>query len=156
MSLLAAEYVLAAQMVLGASGLAQQYDANEVACLGLNVYHEARGANTVSQSAVAHVTLNRAKSSRFPDTICGVVTQGGEDRRKGCQFSWWCDGRSDAPADGKAFREALYVAVSVLKGRFPDPTDGATYFVQKRIRQPDWTRKLTRTVTLGGHNFYRY
>lgn len=37
--------------------------------------------------AVAHVVLNRIKSSKFPETICGVVKQ----KVAGvCQFSWVC------------------------------------------------------------------
>ena len=45
--------------------------------------------------AVAEVVLNRVDDRRFPDTVCGVTTQGAGSGR-GCQFSYACDGNSDA------------------------------------------------------------
>jgi len=50
--------------------------ADEVKCLALNIYHEARNQPTVGKLAVAQVTMNRVKDVRFPNTICGVVYQG--------------------------------------------------------------------------------
>ena len=50
--------------------------ADEVECLALNIYHEARNQPTVGKLAVAQVTMNRVKDVRFPNTICGVVYQG--------------------------------------------------------------------------------
>src|SRR4029078_12445796 len=75
--------------------------AAELDCLAKTVYFEARGEKEKRQRAVAAVVLNRVKSSRFPDTICQVVHQGGTGSRD-CQFSWWCDGLSDKPKDQKA------------------------------------------------------
>ena len=42
---------------------------DEVNCLALNIYHEARNQPTVGKLAVAMVTLNRVKDERFPNTI---------------------------------------------------------------------------------------
>ena len=42
-------------------------------CLALNVYYEARGSNLADKYAVADVVLNRVKDSRYPDSICDVV-----------------------------------------------------------------------------------
>ncbi|HET9070116.1 MAG TPA: cell wall hydrolase, partial [Amaricoccus sp.] len=67
----------------------------ELACLAEAVYFEARGTGAAGETAVAHVVVNRSKNSKFPDTLCGVVGQG-------CQFSYRCDGRSDALADPKS------------------------------------------------------
>ena len=49
---------------------------NDTVCLALNLYHEARSERTAGMWAVGDVTINRVKSSSFPNTICGVVTQG--------------------------------------------------------------------------------
>ena len=43
--------------------------------------------------AIANVVMNRLGHKGFPNTICNVVRQGHE--QGSCQFSWWCDGRSD-------------------------------------------------------------
>ena len=70
---------------------------DEITCLAQNIYFEARSEPVAGMLAVGHVVLNRVASDRFPDTVCKVIRQGGERRRHRCQFSWWCDGRSDKP-----------------------------------------------------------
>jgi spore germination cell wall hydrolase CwlJ-like protein len=152
MPLVASAYVLAASLALSAAELPQAPEPSEVACLALNIYHEARGESAKGQAAVAHVTLNRARSQRYPDRVCEVVTQ---SFRGICQFSWYCDSVPDYPRDPKAFGRALEISLDVLAGRRADPTSGATYFVARSIRQPDWTRRVTRTATIQGHHFYR-
>ena len=75
---------------------------NDVHCLALNIYFEARGEPEKGQHAVGHVVMNRVAHSRYPNSVCGVVHQGGEQRLHRCQFSWWCDGQSDKPVNQKA------------------------------------------------------
>lgn len=122
-------------------------------CLALAVYFEARGESIEGKAAVAHVVVNRAREAGFPDRVCDVVQQGGEQRP--CQFAWYCDGRSDQPRAGRMWETSLDVAQEVLAGRLEDPTDGALYFVQARIMKPSWTRRLTRVAHIGDHVFYR-
>ena len=43
--------------------------------MALNIYHEARGEDTLGQYLVADVTLNRVADKRWPNTICKVVNQ---------------------------------------------------------------------------------
>ena len=50
----------------------------ELHCLALNIYHEARGEPELGKFAVANVTMNRVNDARFPKTVCDVVRQGGE------------------------------------------------------------------------------
>src|SRR3546814_5766051 len=57
------------------------------------------------QLAIAHTVLNRMHSRDFPGTVCGVVSQQSEDGRT-CQFSWWCDGKRDEPADAAAWQRS--------------------------------------------------
>ena len=64
---------------------------DEISCLALNIYFEARNEPNEGKLAVSHVVMNRVMSSRFPGTVCKVIQQGGEIRRYRCQFSWWCD-----------------------------------------------------------------
>ena len=70
-----------------------QVDGESRHCVALTMYWEARGEGRKGMLAVGSVVLNRVDDDRFPDSACGVVYQGGETPP--CQFSWWCDGRSD-------------------------------------------------------------
>lgn len=45
------------------------------------IYHEARGESTSGQLAVAIVTINRAKSGKYPTNLCKVIYQKG-------QYTW--------------------------------------------------------------------
>lgn len=125
----------------------------ELECLALNIYHEARSESRAGRLAVAAVTLNRARSSAYPNSICAVVRQGGE-RRHRCQFSWWCDGKSDRPTEQRAWRQALKLAESTLLGLEKDPTGGATHYHATYVR-PHWAKAFTRTARIGQHLFYR-
>jgi len=64
-----------------------------ITCLSRTIYWEARGEGTAAMEAIANVVMNRLGQKGFPNTICEVVMQGNE--QGACQFSWWCDGRSD-------------------------------------------------------------
>jgi len=74
---------------------------NEVRCLALNIYFEARSEGEQGQLAVGHVVMNRVADRHYPSTVCNVVRQGGEKRLHRCQFSWWCDGEPDKPLNQK-------------------------------------------------------
>jgi N-acetylmuramoyl-L-alanine amidase len=123
-------------------------------CLALNIYWEARSESVRDQRAVGHVTLNRMASPEFPDTICEVVHQGGEDTLYGCQFHWWCDGKVDEPQNPIAWQEALHIARMVLSGNDRDPTEGALFFHNDDV-VPEWASARLRTVQIGPHIFYR-
>ena len=83
-------------------------------CIAVAVYFEARGEPSEGQLAVAQVVRNRVVSKDYPDEACEVVKQGyywaGNPIRDMCQFSFWCDGRSDRPTNQQQFWNALYVA----------------------------------------------
>jgi len=122
----------------------------EQRCLALNLYWEARGEDRRGMIAVGWVVLNRMRSPHFPATPCGVVYQGGE--KPPCEFSWWCDGKSDRPRDPRSWQRALVAAADLLVNPPPDPTGGALYYHSTSIRRP-WSR--VRTVQIGRHVFYR-
>ena len=100
--------------------------------------------------AVGWTVLNRVSSARFPATPCGVVHQGGE--RPPCQFSYWCDGKSDRPRDSRSWRSALMIAAQLMQDPPPDPTGGALYFHNRSVRTPG---RRVRTARIGAHVFYR-
>jgi len=125
-------------------------DAASQRCLALTMYWEARGEGRRGMQAVGAVVLNRVADPRFPSSVCGVVYQGGETPP--CQFSWWCDGRSDRPTQRAAWTSSLALATELLSRTLRDPTGGALFFSGKSIRQP---RQRVRTAQIGNHAFYR-
>jgi hypothetical protein len=120
-------------------------------CLAEALYFEARGESVAGQFAVAEVILNRRDMEGFPDTVCGVVRQGG---RKGCQFSFVCDGRSDRIGERDAFARAGKIARLMLDGAPRGLTEGATHFHTVAVR-PSWSRRFDQTARIGVHLFYR-
>lgn len=122
-------------------------DGDELYCMVQNIYHEARGEPAGQQAAVAHVTMNRVQSTRYPNTVCDVVWQPH-------QFSWTGDGHSDAMTDLDAIQLAVDVALSVMRGRNYDPTDGMLhYYAHNKIKAPKWAKNPERVAVLGNHTF---
>ena len=120
--------------------------------MALNLYWEARAEGQEGMVAVAAVVLNRVRHQSFPDSVCAVIKQGGEQAP--CQFSWWCDGRSDQPQNQKPWRQAERVAATVLRQPPTDPTGGALFYHHTAILPP-WMIKRQRTAVIGRHAFYR-
>lgn len=121
-------------------------------CMALAMYWEARGEEDLGMVAVGWTILNRSASPAFPPTPCEVVFDGGEVPP--CQFSWYCDGRSDRPRDAHSWQRAMRIAADVLTQPPDDPTRGALYFHSTAIESA-WHRGRNRTVRIGGHAFYQ-
>ena len=123
-------------------------------CLALNVYYEARSEPMDGQYAVAHVVLNRVANDAFPDDACKVVKQGYHKGRHKCQFSWYCDGKSDKPKDKMSWVVAQVVAYNTLYGHHKDNTYGATHYHATYV-SPWWRKHYDKTVAHGSHIFYK-
>ena len=128
---------------------------DEVGCMAQNIYHEARGESIDGQLAVAHVTYNRVKSPRFPNTICAVVTQDKGPKPWDCQFSWTCDGKSDRARNTEAFALAVLLSLEVMNGEAEDITQGAEFYVAKSALGVSWVQNLEQIGKIGGHFFMR-
>jgi spore germination cell wall hydrolase CwlJ-like protein len=107
------------------------------------------------KAAVAHVVLNRTKSGRWGDTIKEVVT-------RPWQFEPWMTRRKEigrlSPND-PLYKDAERIADAVLSGQIPDPTAGATHFLNPTIVRerrggslPSWARGEGQPI--GRHTFY--
>lgn len=125
----------------------------DVYCLALNIYFEARGEPEAGRRAVAHVVLNRAADRRWPDSPCAVIAQGWPESGPLCQFSWYCDGNSDIPRPGAHWRDAARLADLVYRGRSQDPTSGALWYHADYVT-PWWSSNLRRGPKIGRHIFY--
>lgn len=133
----------------------------EIHCMAKNIYFEARNQSHTGKIAVALVTLNRVADGRYPDTVCGVVYQSytwnGNPIRHKCQFSWYCDGKSDKIYDRVAWSDAVsvaYDAITLYSGGF-DITNGATHY-HTRYVDPHWASSLTFLGSIDEHEFYRW
>ncbi len=125
-------------------------------CLALNIYYEARSSNLADKYAVADVVLNRVNDTRYPNTICGVVQDGYKKGRKDCQFSWYCDGKSDVPQDRDNWIEAQTIAWNISKWeKHRGLTEGATNYHATYV-SPKWAKKLQMVGRIGAHIFYRW
>ncbi len=148
----------------------------ELYCLAKNIYFEAKSEPIAGQYAVADVVLNRVKDSRFPNTICEVVYEGpvreswqtkkqtdldDAERiyhpiRDRCQFSWWCDGKSDNIKDGDAWRKAQEIAYRLVNDyKHRGLTEGATHYHATYVN-PKWAPTLDLVGRIGTHIFYRW
>ena len=126
--------------------------ARELECLTQAVYFEARGETATGQAAVAQVVLNRVRHPAFPKTVCGVVHQG--EGRRGCQFSFICDGRAEAATERRAWSRAQQVAARALAGSVIPQVAGATHFHVAALASP-WPG-MVRVGQVGLHVFYRF
>jgi spore germination cell wall hydrolase CwlJ-like protein len=138
---------------------AEQYP--EHYCLALNIYHEARGSNLADRAGVANVAMNRTKDRRYPETICEVVQQGRQDAngnmiRNQCQFSWYCDGKSDEPTDLDAWIDAQMLSWEMIEnGKYRGITEAATHYHATYV-SPQWAKDLQLVGRIGAHIFYRW
>ncbi|SFF01016.1 Cell wall hydrolase CwlJ, involved in spore germination [Nitrosomonas sp. Nm166] len=123
-----------------------------ITCLARTIYWEARGSEANVMEAVANVVMNRVGHEGFPNTICGVVKQGYEQRT--CQFSWWCDGRPDDAEEDKSYTIAKEVARKALNRQLKDRTGSALYFHHRKVA-PDWSNEYTKTIEVGEFIFYK-
>jgi len=127
--------------------------ARAVQCLTTAIYYEAATEPDDGQAAVAQVILNRVRHPTFPATVCGVVYQGSE--RRGCQFSFACDGSlARAPMQG-AWDRARRVAARALAGHVFAPVGMATHYHTYAVT-PGWNRSLVMTGMFGAHLFHRW
>ncbi|MDI6810007.1 MAG: cell wall hydrolase [Candidatus Eisenbacteria bacterium] len=123
-----------------------------ITCLSRTIYWEARGDGAASMEAVANVVMNRLGHEGFSNTICEVVKQGSE--QGACQFSWWCDGRSDDAEEDKSYAIAKEIARKALNRQLTDRTGGALYFHQRKVT-PSWSAEYIKTVEIGEFIFYK-
>ena len=122
-------------------------------CLTEALYFEARGETLQGMFAVAEVILNRRDSGEYPRSVCGVVHQG-TGARFACQFTYTCDGLSDAVGDRGAWTTVGRVAALMLDGAPRNLTGGATHYHTRAV-SPSWARRFPQTAAIGAHLFYR-
>ena len=127
-------------------------------CLAMAVYWEARSEPLVGQLGVAQTVINRVVDPRHPNSICEVVVEGpkyksGIPVRHKCQFSFYCDGKSEEIKNPSAWNIAIIVSVKAMKMHL-DITYGATHYHTNSVN-PYWKNSMKVTTQLGNHIFYK-
>ena len=115
-------------------------NSSNVNLLARAIYGEARGESYTGQVAVGAVIMNRVRSSKFPNTIAGVIYQSGA-------FDAVSDGQINLEPDATAKKAAQ----DALNGW--DPTYGAIYYFNPNTATNDWIWSRPMTVTIGKHRF---
>ena len=163
-------------ILLTTSASARPPDDSPLTCLTKNIYFESRTQSIAGQLAVALVVMNRVKDFRFPSTICAVIYEGPHyeswktkavpglseeqrtyyPRRDRCQFSWYCDGKSDKPKEQSAINKAQRIAWLVMNGHIFDFTEGSTHYHADYVT-PKWSKykDFKKLLQIDNHIFYR-
>jgi N-acetylmuramoyl-L-alanine amidase len=129
-----------------ASRSGRVFSASELDLFARIVHAESAGESYIGQVAVAATILNRIDSSRYPNTMSGVVYQ---IESGYYQYSPVLDGRINLPANESA-RRAVRAAID---GQ--DPSLGATGFYNPRKTSNVWVRQQPVTTIIGDHVFFR-
>lgn len=137
---------------------AQALDPEQVLCLAMNVYFEARGESLTGKIAVAQVTMNRVNLST-KRSVCSIV-------KEDSQFSWYNSRQVPTVVlysrQGEiieknlaAWTESQMVAVTVMTMKTQDVTQGATHFYNPKKARPVWRTRFPVVAEIGNHLFLR-
>lgn len=113
---------------------------NDQYLLAKIIYAEARGESYTGQIAIGAVVLNRVRSSKFPNTISGVIYQP-------YAFTAVNDGQINLEPNSTAYKAAK----DALNGW--DPTYGSIYYFNPKTATSSWIWSRQQTVTIGNHIF---
>ena len=145
------------------AGINISSDSKDIECLAKNIYFEARNDNLAGQVAITDVVLNRVLNASYPNDICEVVYQGPQDSRGNmirnkCQFSWYCDGKSDKipyPSINDSWWRAMNLASDMYyNDAYRGITEGSTHYHASYV-DPAWSKDLQLVGRIGAHIFYR-
>ena len=124
----------------GTTGGGMSVSDSDLNLLARCVYGESRGEPYNGQVAVAAVVLNRVRSSKFPNTISGVIYQKNA-------FTAVNDGQINLTPNQTAYNAAR----DALNGW--DPTGGCLYYYNPATATSSWIWSLTVHIKIGRHNF---
>ncbi len=122
-------------------------------CLAQAIYYEAGYEPEQGRRAVAQVVLNRVRHPAYPNSVCGVVYQGSNQRV--CQFSFTCDGSLNRRPSTGAWVAAERIAREALAGHVENSVGTATHYHADYV-VPRWAYTLGKVRQLGSHIFYRF
>jgi N-acetylmuramoyl-L-alanine amidase len=122
---------------------------NQIICLALNQYHEARGSTEADIKAVGYSTRNRVLKSPAQD-YCATIWERG-------QYVWTTRGVSGIlPREKASWSRMLdYARQIVTDDDQIDPTGGADSFFSRKIGVPRWAHRSPIHQYIGAHIYVR-
>ena len=124
----------------GSTSSNSSYNSSDIYLLAKCIYAEARGEPYTGQVAIGAVVLNRVKSSKFPNSIAGVIYQPGA-----------CTAVSDGQINLEPNSTAYSAARDAMNGW--DPTNGCIYYYNPATATSKWIWSRTVKLSIGKHNF---
>ena len=115
---------------------------SEIQLMARAINGEARGEPYEGQVAVGAVILNRVKSSKFPNTVAGVIYQSGA-------FTAVSDGQINIALSDDS---SAYKAAQDAKNGW-DPTGGCIYYFNPTTATNKWIWSRPYVKTIGKHRF---
>lgn len=133
---------LGMQLTAGGTGTSSNssYNSSDVYLLAKCIHAEARGEPYLGQVAVGAVVLNRVRSSKFPNSISGVIYQP-------YAFTAVNDGQINLEPNQSAYNAAR----DALGGW--DPTNGCLYYFNPATATSSWIWSRPIMLRIGKHNF---
>lgn len=116
-------------------------DEESAFCLALNIYHESQVDTYYGKVSVSKLTMDRVRNTFYPGNVCDVIKQ---EHPNYCEFSWWCDGKSDRVrlydkkrrlivAEYEAWMDSIEIAVAQLTGRIDPVFEQATHYYNPKV-----------------------
>ena len=124
----------------GSSNSNSNYTSSDTYLLAKAIYAEARGESYEGQVAVGAVIMNRVRSSKFPNTVSGVIYQSNA-------FTAVSDGQINLSPD----KTAMNAAQDAINGW--DPTYGCLYYYNPAVATSSWIFGRQTVTTIGKHVF---
>lgn len=133
-------------------------DQNDLICLALVAWREARGEGVTGCQAVMHVVLNRVGYSGFPRTLHDVIYE--KNAFSSMSIPWDLNFFLEPKANDPVYASCKALAASIVGSE--DVTKNAhyyanlkkttsTWFLQTVVGRPDLHPV---TATIGNHTFY--
>ena len=135
-------------------------DKNNVLCLALNIYNEARGSSVEDQIATSYVVFNRLNSNDYPLTfrtnepsLCNIIF----DK---FQFCWTNSNIINAPKEIESWKHSQDLALKLYTNK--EHLQLAKQFALKHYvvssmlndsRKPKWIEKRKLTIKIGKHSY---
>ncbi len=126
--------------ISGGSSGNSNYTGSDIYLLAKCIHAEARGEPYIGQVAVGSVVLNRVKSSKFPNSISGVIYQ-----------PWAFTAVHDGQMNLEPNEEAKRAARDAMNGW--DPSNGCIYYFNPVTATSDWIWSREVQLTIGRHKF---
>ena len=122
------------------NSVSSNYTSSDLYVLAKCIYAEGRGESYTGQVAIGAVIMNRVRSSKFPNSISGVVYQKGA-------FTAVSDGQINLEPDQTAYNAAR----DAMNGW--DPTYGCLYYYNPAVATSSWIFGRKTVTVIGKHVF---